>query len=157
MGALTVWQFDGASGADAPAATLEELQLRDEIRVWDALLISWPLDEPSPRTRPLRRVVGPGALGQSFWGFVYGLVFCTPLLGIAGPAQATHAEVGLDDGFVRAVRARVVSGTSAIALVSTDATVATLADRWGPRAQLVHTHVAVHRASVPVPAVSIAD
>lgn len=67
-----------------------------------------------------------GAVGGAFWGFLIGLIFLVPLIGMAvgaasGALAGSLTDIGIDDGFIRETRARVTEGTSALFLLSSDA------------------------------------
>jgi uncharacterized membrane protein len=57
-------------------------------------------------------VTGAGALGGGSWGFLFGLIFFVPLLGLAVGAamealSGSTADVGIDDDLIREVREHV--------------------------------------------------
>ncbi|MFD4910269.1 DUF1269 domain-containing protein [Kitasatospora purpeofusca] len=147
MATLTVWRFPTATGADEALDTLQKLQRQELIKVQDGAVVSWPDGARKPRTRHLGDLVGMGAVGGAFWGFILGLIFFVPLLGAAlgaaGGALGGHlAHVGIDDDFVRQVREKVTPGTSALFVLSSDAVVDRVrAEFQGRNAELLETNL----------------
>ncbi|MFB8238123.1 DUF1269 domain-containing protein [Kitasatospora purpeofusca] len=147
MATLTVWRFPTATGADEALDTLQKLQRQELIKVEDGAVVSWPDGARKPRTRHLGDLVGMGAVGGAFWGFILGLIFFVPLLGAAlgaaGGALGGHlAHVGIDDDFVRQVREKVTPGTSALFVLSSDAVVDRVrAEFQGRHAELLETNL----------------
>ncbi|SDY59532.1 Uncharacterized membrane protein [Amycolatopsis xylanica] len=138
MATLTVWRFDTAGGARAALELLDSLMGQHLVQVDDAALVTWPRGRESPRTEQVRGADGSGrslALGGSFWGLLFGLVFFVPLLGIAvgagaGAMAGSHlAGAGIDDRFVDEVRKKVTPGTSALFVLSSHAVVETAVGR----------------------------
>jgi uncharacterized membrane protein len=128
MATLTVWKFPTADSADEAVRTLEQLQSQELIKVHDAAVVSWPADKKKPRTRQLHNMAGAGALGGAFWGLLFGLIFFVPLFGLAigaaaGAIGGSFADVGIDDDFIKRVRAQVTPGTSALFALTSDAVV----------------------------------
>jgi uncharacterized membrane protein len=147
VAALTVWRFEGVDAAHDSATELEQMRQDHTVRIWDAALVVWPHGAVGPRTAQLQRLVGAGALGPAFWGFVHGLIFGAPMLGLGSASAAgSLADVGVDDHFVRDVRSQVVPGTSALVLLTSEGTADALADEWQGRAHVIHTRVAAAAA-----------
>jgi len=113
---LTVWKFPTPSGADQAEHTLEILQKQELVRVHDAAIVSWTEGAKKPKTRQLASTKGAGALGGAFWGLLFGLIFFVPLLGMAigagmGALAGSLADVGINDDFIKKVRAEITPGT----------------------------------------------
>jgi uncharacterized membrane protein len=128
MATLTVWKFPTADGAQLAVATLKELQSKELIQLHDAATVSWPEGRKKPKTEQLRSMGGAGALGGAFWGMLFGLIFFIPLLGLAigagiGALTGSMTDVGIDDAFIKRMRAEIQPGTSAIFVLSTGAVV----------------------------------
>lgn len=123
MYTFTVWTFPTPAGADDAERILRS---RDEpwlIAVEDAALISWPETFRKPTMRDIGSLEGPGALWAGFWGLLLGLIFLAPLSGLAfgaaaGVVAGSLADIGIDDAFVRGIRADVTPGTSALFVLS---------------------------------------
>ena len=61
-----------------------------------------------------------------FWGLLLGVIFLTPLFGMAigaalGALGGAFRDYGIDDDFIKRVRSAVVEGTSALFLMTSDA------------------------------------
>jgi uncharacterized membrane protein len=127
LATLSVLKFDDPNGADRVLIALEGMQERQLITLEDAAVVSWPLGSKKPNTRQLHSTAGAGAGWGAFWGFLFGLIFFMPLLGMAigagtGALSGSLADVGIDDDFIRQVREKVTSGTSALFALTSGAT-----------------------------------
>jgi uncharacterized membrane protein len=124
MNTLTVWCFATPEAADA-ALPLMVIAVEDgRASVDDSALVSWPPGLRKPSARTLGGLAGPGRLWGGFWGLLLGLIFLTPLAGptfgaAAGALAGSLSDFGVEDHFVRDVRATVTPGTSAVFVVST--------------------------------------
>jgi uncharacterized membrane protein len=147
MATLTVWKFPTASGAEMAQDTLEQLSKQELIKVHDAAVVTWPEGAKKPKTRQMHSLAGAGALGGAFWGLLFGLLFFVPLLGAAvGAAAGAFAgslgDVGIDDEFIRRVRAEITPGTSALFVMSSEAVMDRVQDAFkGTDAELISTNL----------------
>jgi uncharacterized membrane protein len=133
MNTLTVWMFSTADGADQALERLRPLAAQGLISVDDAAVVSWPASRRKPKLREVGSLTGPGALWGGFWGLLLGLIFLVPLAGLAfgaaaGAVAGSLVDVGIDDAFVKRVRAEVKPGTSALFVVSHGAAVEPVAE-----------------------------
>ncbi|WP_109522602.1 MULTISPECIES: DUF1269 domain-containing protein [Nocardia] len=151
---LTVWKFSHANGADAAVDTLEDLQRRELITVQDGAVVSWPQGATKPKTRQLRSITGMGALGGAFWGLLFGILFFVPLIGAAigagvGALSGSLADVGIDDRFIEEVRDKLTPNTSALFVLTSDATLDRIHDAFhGQSAELVTTNLSHEQEAV---------
>src|SRR3954466_5335040 len=83
MSTLTVWKFPTALGAEKAEHTLQQLSKQELITIHDAAIVSFPEGAKKPKIQQLRDMKSAGALGGSFWGLLFGLIFFVPLLGMA--------------------------------------------------------------------------
>ncbi|WP_313811726.1 DUF1269 domain-containing protein [Glutamicibacter sp.] len=147
MATLTVWKFHDATGADSAERVLLDLQTKELIQIHDAAIVSWENGAKKPKTKQLNHVTGASALGGTFWGFLFGLIFFVPLLGAAmgaamGAMSGSLTDVGIDDSFIKRVRDEVVEGTSAIFVLSSDATTDRVAEAFaGTKMELLETNL----------------
>jgi uncharacterized membrane protein len=147
MSALTVWKFESTDGAQDALDVLADLQRQQLIQVLDAAVVSWEVGKKKPRTRELRDTRKAGALGGGFWGLLFGLIFFIPILGLAigaatGALIGSMADVGISDAFIRDVRKKVTPGTSALFLLSSDAVMDRVTDRFNATdAELISTNL----------------
>ncbi len=128
MTALTVWKFNDAGGARVAIDQLEDLQKQELIDIEDAAIVEWKQGKKKPKTKQLNSLTGAGALGGAFWGMLFGLIFFIPIFGmVAGAAigalMGHFSDYGIDDDFIKSVRSEVTEGTSALFLLSGNATV----------------------------------
>ncbi len=128
MATLTVWKFSDPEGAERVLGKVEALQKQELIEVHDAATVTWPAGKKKPKTKQAFSTTGAGAAGGAFWGLLFGLLFFVPFFGMAlgaalGAITGSMADVGIDDDFIRSVRAEVTEGTSALFLLSSDAVV----------------------------------
>ncbi len=147
MSSLTVWKFKSADGATEALEVLAGLQRQHLIQVLDAAVVSWEVGKSKPRTREIGDARTSGALGGGFWGLLFGLIFFIPLLGLAigaatGALIGSMADVGISDSFIREVRQKVTPGTSALFLLSSDAVIDRVTERFnGTDAELISTNL----------------
>ncbi|HKC27379.1 MAG TPA: DUF1269 domain-containing protein [Jatrophihabitans sp.] len=135
MATMTVWKFPSPEGAEAAEDTLLELQKEGLIKIEDAAVVSYPEGARKPKTKQLHSVGSSGALGGAFWGMLFGLIFFVPLLGAAigagiGALAGSLVDVGIDDDFIKRVRAEIKPGTSALFLLSSDAVMDKVHERF---------------------------
>ena len=126
MATVTVLKFATATGADEALDQIKALQKQHLITLHDAAIVSWPDGQQAPKTRQLVDLVSSGALSGMFWGILFGLIFVTPLFGLAlggavGAIGGALRDYGIDDEFIKSVRGAVTSGTSALFLMTSDA------------------------------------
>jgi uncharacterized membrane protein len=147
MSALTVWKFESTEGAREALDVVADLQHQQLIQVLDAAVVSWEPGKKKPKTRELRDTKKAGALGGGFWGLLFGLIFFIPILGLAigaatGALIGSMSDVGISDSFIRDVRDKVTPGTSALFLLSSDAVMDRVTDRFkDTHAELISTNL----------------
>ncbi len=138
MAMLTVLEFDTAEGADEMVRALGDLQKQQLITIQDAAVVSWPKGKKKPKTHQLANIKGAGAMTGAFWGLLFGLIFFVPLLGMAvgagmGALGAAMTDFGINDDFIKQLRAEVTEGTSALFLLSSGAVPDRLAEEMKAR------------------------
>jgi uncharacterized membrane protein len=136
MNTLTVWMFPTAEGADEALDRLRALAAEGSISIDDAAVVAWPETRRKPKVRELGSLTGPGALWGGFWGLLLGVIFLVPLAGLAfgagaGAVAGSLVDVGIDDSFIKRIRADVKPGTSAAFILSHGAVVDVVADALG--------------------------
>lgn len=127
MATLSVLKFDTPGGAEEALDLMKSLQKQQLITLQDAAIVTWPEGAKKPKTKQLISLAGIGALNGAFWGMLFGLIFFVPLLGLAvgaafGAFGASMADVGIDDDFIKKTKDKVTEGTSALFLLTSDAT-----------------------------------
>ena len=126
MTTLTVLKFETADGAEKALHMVEDLNKRQLITLHDAAIVSWPEGKKKPKTKQLADFTGVGALSGAFWGMLFGLIFTIPIFGLVvgaalGAMSGSMADVGISDDFIRSVRSKVIEGTSALFLMTSNA------------------------------------
>ncbi len=126
MATLTVLKFGSVDGAEKGLKLVEDLQKQALITIHDAAVVAWPAGARKPKTKHMANLAGAGALDGAFWGMLFGLIFFVPFFGMAigallGALSGHFADYGIDERFVKDVRAKVTEGTSALFLLTSDA------------------------------------
>jgi uncharacterized membrane protein len=126
MATVTVLKFPAADGASNALNRVIDLQKQHLIKLHDAAIVSWEKGKKSPKTKQLVDLVGMGAMSGMFWGMLLGLIFATPLFGMAmgaafGALGGMFRDYGIDDDFIKRVRTQVTEGTSALFLMTSEA------------------------------------
>lgn len=127
MATLSVLKFETADGAEEGLDLVKSLQKQQLVTLQDAAIVTWPNGAKKPKTKQLISLAGIGALNGAFWGLLFGLIFFVPILGMAvgaafGAVGASLADVGIDDEFIKNTKDKVTEGTSALFLLTSDAT-----------------------------------
>ena len=127
MATLSVLKFETSDGAGEALELVKSLQKQQLITLQDAAIVTWPEGAKKPKTKQLISLAGIGALNGAFWGMLFGLIFFVPLLGLAvgavfGAFGESMADVGIDDQFIKKTKEKVTEGTSALFLLTSDAT-----------------------------------
>jgi uncharacterized membrane protein len=127
MATFTVLKFETPDGAEQALTTIKDLARQQMIKLIDAAVVTWPIGKKKPKTLQLHNVAAAGAFGGAFWGMLFGILFLVPLLGMAlgaamGALSGSMRDVGINDDFIRDCRAKITAGTSALFLMTTDAT-----------------------------------
>jgi uncharacterized membrane protein len=147
MAALTVWKFDTVEGAGEALAKLESLSKQQLITIEDSAIVYWEVGKKKPKNYQAQNLTGAGALGGAFWGMLIGLLFFMPFLGLAigaatGALAGHFSDYGIDDNFIKEVRTEVTEGTSALFLLTSDATVDKVEDAFeGTQMNLIRSNL----------------
>ncbi len=102
----------------------------------DVAVVCWPADQRRPLAWQVRDLTGASRLSGAFWGLLFAHLFLLPISLGSPPAptperlDAALGAIGVDADFVRAVRERIVPGTSALFLV--DSTPDAVGSGWPP-------------------------
>jgi uncharacterized membrane protein len=134
VAAVTVLKFSEPDGAEKALSQIQALQKEHLIKLLDAAIVSWPHGKKSPKTRQLVDLVTVGAMGGMFWGLLLGVIFLTPLFGMAigaafGAMGGAFRDYGIDDDFIKRVRSAVTEGTSALFLMTSEAVIDRVSER----------------------------
>jgi uncharacterized membrane protein len=147
MASLTVWKFDTVEGAGEALTKLESLSKQQLVTIEDSAIVYWEVDKEKPKTHQAQSLTGGGALGGAFWGLLFGLIFFVPLFGMAvgaaiGALAGKYSDYGIDDNFIKEVQSEVTVGTSALFLLTSDATVDKVEDAFeGTKMTLIRSNL----------------
>jgi len=147
MTTLTVWKFDNPAGAQDALNKLVELSKQHLIQINDAAVVSWEDGKKKPKTQNYGSMTGQGAVSGAFWGMLFGLIFFVPLFGMAvgaamGALSGKFADYGINDNFIKEVRDQVTEGTSALFLLTANATIDKVAAAFeGTHMELIQSNL----------------
>ncbi len=145
MATLTVWKFHTADGAETALTKLAQLQKEHLIEIQDAAIVTWKEGKKKPKTKQAFNLVAASSLDGAFWGFLFGLIFFVPLVGMAvgaaaGAFSGSLADYGIDDDFIHSVRNKITEGTSALFLLTGQVTLDKVEDAFkGETAELIQS------------------
>lgn len=147
MTTFTAWKFDTADAAETAAQTLKQAWSERLVTIEDYAVVEWPVDADQPKVkyedRDEWRAAGWGAL----IGAVLGTLFFLPMVGAAAGAainllRKRAADIGISQSQLDSIGREVVSGTSALFVVSSDSDQDRLAERFrGQNATLLASNL----------------
>ena len=128
MATLSVLRFSTIGGAATALGSLRALTATGKFASRGLALVSWEPASRVPSLRPIRLPQTMVPMGGGFWSLLSIHLFQLPLaVATAGlPSGSSHcslADLGIRDDFLRTVRDRVTPGTSALFVLTDDATV----------------------------------
>ena len=147
MANLTVWKFNSAYGAEEALTKLTQLKKEHLIELQDAAIVTWKEGKKKPKTKQAFNVFAESTIDAAFWGYLFGLIFFVPLLGMAvgaaaGALAGSLADYGIDDDFIKNVRNKVTEGTSALFLLTGQVTIDKVEDAFkGETAELIQSNL----------------
>src|SRR5690606_41892266 len=109
MATLAVLKFHTPEGAEQTLRVIESLGKQELVTLQDAAIVTWPEGKKKPKTEQLHSLGSLGALNGAFWGFLFGLIFFIPLLGMAigaamGALSGKFTDIGISDDFITQVQ-----------------------------------------------------
>lgn len=124
MATLTALTFHSLSSADEALAIVERLQRQGQMNVLDAATVQWPRRARKPE--PHRQAdTGRSRLDGSFWRLLFGIIFLAPRFeataAASGAVVSSLTDIGIDEVFIRDVRAHATPNTSALFMLSNGA------------------------------------
>ena len=121
MSTITVLKFDTEGGADKALDVMQSLAKQQLFTLYDVAITTWPTGMGKPKIKQVTNLTGDGTLDSAFWGMLFGLTFSTPLSGASTDIPAGFfTNVGIGDDFIKLVREKVIEGTSALCMVTSD-------------------------------------
>jgi uncharacterized membrane protein len=147
MTTFTVWKFEDPGGAARAESSLQAAASDGLVTVIDHAVQSWPDDADKPDLRHSHDDSKRGAAWGALWGILGGALFFVPVAGallgagIGALAKATDGT-GITRGDLERIRTEVTPGTSALFMVTEDAELDRLGERFRARdATLISTNL----------------
>lgn len=135
MAALTVLKWFTADGVEQMLLLLQDLQQQQVINIQAAASVVWPHGARKPKTKQLPQLeyALQGALDNTFWGLLFGLIFFVPPLELTTDTSSVSlagqfANYGIGEDFIKLIRDKVTEGTAAVFLISSDDTMDRIVD-----------------------------
>ena len=147
MTTFTVWKYDTPDGAQDAEAQLAAAAAEGLVKIHDHAVISWPEGADQPDLRHQSGGAKRGAAWGALWGVLGGALFLVPVAGLAfgagiGALAKATSGTGITKEDLERIRTEVVPGTSALFLVTEDADLDRLGDRFrGRDSTLISTNL----------------
>ncbi len=147
MTTFTVWKYADPAGAAREESLLQTAQADGLVTIVDHAVVSWPEGAAKPETHHHHDDSKRGAGWGALWGILGGALFMVPVAGavvgagVGALAKATSGT-GITKEDLERIRTELVPGTSALFLVTEDANLDRLGDRFrGREATLISTNL----------------
>jgi uncharacterized membrane protein len=126
MSQLIVIAYPDEARARQALGTLERFSKEQLISLEDAAYVTRD-QNGKPKLHQTQSLTGAGAAGGAFWGFLIGLLFFAPVLGLAagalgGAVGGKLTDLGIDDKFMKELGEQIKPGTAALFLLVRSAT-----------------------------------
>jgi uncharacterized membrane protein len=118
MSELVVIQYDDKYKAEEVRLKLLRMQ-RDYLVDLEDAVVAVKNNEGKVKLNQIHHLTAASAAGGGFWGLLIGLIFMSPLVGVAagaitGAIVGALTDVGIDDKFMKEVAESFRPGTSAL-------------------------------------------
>jgi uncharacterized membrane protein len=135
MTTFTVWKFEDAGGAQRAEATLKQAESEGLVEIVDHAVLSWEPDAEKPELHHKHDSKKRGAAWGALWGVMGGALFAIPVAGAAiglglGALAKASEGTGLSKEDLERIRDEVTPGTSALFLVTDNANLDRLGERF---------------------------
>ncbi|WP_291992136.1 DUF1269 domain-containing protein [Candidatus Accumulibacter sp. ACC003] len=126
MSNLVVIAYDDQFKAEEVRTMLRKMQQEYLIDLEDAV-VAVKDDKGKVKLHQMYKLAAAGALSGGFWGALIGLIFMSPLLGMAvgasaGAVSGALTDVGINDDFMKHLAASFKNGTSVLFVLVRKAT-----------------------------------
>ena len=126
MSNLVVIAYDNQFKAEEVRTMLRKMQQEYLIDLEDAV-VAVKDDAGKVKLHQMYRLAAAGALSGGFWGALIGLIFMSPLLGMAvgasaGAVSGALTDVGINDDFMKQLAATFKNGSSILFVLVRKAT-----------------------------------
>ena len=147
MTTFTVWKFEDTDGAARAESSLKAAASDGLVTIVDHAVMSWPEGADKPELHHRHDDAKHGASWGALWGILGGALFLVPVAGavigagIGALAKAT-AGAGITKSDLERIRTEITPGTSALFMVTEDADMDRLGERFrGRDARLISTNL----------------
>jgi uncharacterized membrane protein len=146
MTTFTVWKFEDPDGAVHAESVLKDAEADGLVKIVDHAVISWPLGADKPEVHHKHDAPKRAAAWGALLGVLTGALFTIPVVGgIAGIAIATLAKstegTGITKDDLSRIRTEIGEGMSALFLVTEDADLDRLGERFRFNTTLITTNL----------------
>ena len=147
MTTFTVWRFDEPDGAAHAETALKSAATEGLVTIVDHAVMSWPEGADQPTLQHSHDSPKRGAAWGALWGILGGALFAIPVAGLAlgagiGALAKATAGTGITKDDLERIRTEVGPGTSALFLVTEDADMDRLGERFhGRDSTLISTNL----------------
>jgi uncharacterized membrane protein len=126
MSTLIVVGYDDSYKAEEVRLKLRKLQSEYLLDLEDAV-VAVKDEKGKVKLHQAVNLTAAGAIAGGFWGSLVGLIFLSPLLGMAigaaaGAASGALTDVGIDDNFMKELAATMTPGSSTLFVLVRKAT-----------------------------------
>jgi len=147
MTTFTVWKFEDPDGATKASRVLSTAESDGLVTILDSAVVTWEVGADKPETHHKHDDPKRGAGWGALWGVLGGALFMVPVAGaVIGAGIGALAKItdgtGITKGDLERIRTEVVPGTSALFLVTEDANLDRLGERFQARdSRLISTNL----------------
>jgi uncharacterized membrane protein len=147
MTTFTVWKFEAADGAEKAESTLQSAASEGLVTIVDHAVLSWPEGAEKPELKHGHDSGKRGAGWGALWGILGGALFAVPVVGLAvgagiGALAKSTDGTGITKEDMERIRTEVTPGTSALFLVTENADMDRLGERFrGRDSKLISTNL----------------
>jgi uncharacterized membrane protein len=147
MTTFTVWKFDSPDGALQAESALKSAAAEGLVTIVDHAVMVWEHDADKPDLQHEHDGPKRGAAWGALWGILGGALFAIPVAGLVlgagiGALAKATAGTGITKEDLERIRTEVTPGTSALFLVTEDADMDRLGERFrGRDSKLISTNL----------------
>ena len=147
MTTFTVWKYETPDGAAHAESQLLSAASAGVVKVVDHAVMTWPEGADKPELLHKRDDAKRGAAWGALWGILGGALFLIPVAGLAfgagiGALAKATSGAGITKNDLERIRTEITEGTSALFLVTEEANLDRLGERFHARdAKLISTNL----------------
>jgi uncharacterized membrane protein len=147
MTTFTVWKFEDPDGAQRAESTLQSAASEGLVTIVDHAVITWPEGADKPDLQHKHDSEKRGAGWGALWGVLGGALFAVPIVGLAvgagiGALAKSTDGTGITKEDLERIRTEITPGTSALFLVTENANMDRLGERFrGRDSKLISTNL----------------